>query len=31
LLPATMVVALVWAVVFLHAERCFRMATAERR
>ena len=31
LLPVTMVVALVWAVVFLHAERCFRMATAERR
>lgn len=31
LLPVTMVVALVWAVVFLHAERCFQMATAERR
>ncbi len=31
LLPVTMVVALVWAVVFLHAERRFRSATAERQ
>jgi UDP-N-acetylmuramyl pentapeptide phosphotransferase/UDP-N-acetylglucosamine-1-phosphate transferase len=31
LLPVTLVVALVWAVLFLQAERCFRVATTGRR
>jgi len=31
LLPVTLVVAVVWAMVFLHAERCFRVATAGQR